>query len=174
MRLKGIVLVVLLIAAAVPAQAQAPFVRGDVYGDGLVTLADSMYLLEYLFAAGPEPQCMAASDAGAPCKPKTCQGPVSGMIDGAVNIAAPHPLPNAAFMRALRHAWGTRIGLPAASWMLGIGAVLLRTETELILKSRRVVPGLLLEGGFRFRYPKWPDAAESLCREWRAMNKPAG
>src|SRR6185436_12959819 len=74
-------------------------------------------------------------------------------IDGIVNVAAPHPLPNAAFMRALRDAWGTRIGLPSAAWMLAVGAVFLQTETELILKSRRVVPGRLLEHGFTFRYP---------------------
>jgi len=88
-------------------------------------------------------------------------------IDGIVNVAAPHPLPNAAFMRALRDAWGTRIGLPSAAWMLAVGAVFLQTETELILKSRRVVPGRLLEHGFTFRYPSWPEAARSLCDEWR-------
>ena len=90
-------------------------------------------------------------------------------VEGAVNIASPHPLPNADFMRALREAWGIRWGLPATQWMLGVGAVFLRTETELILKSRRVVPGFLLRHGFSFRYPDWPEAAQSLCEEWRAM-----
>ena len=85
-------------------------------------------------------------------------------IAGPVNVAAPHPLPNAEFMRALRDAWGTRIGLPATQWMLEIGAVFLRTETELILKSRRVVPGRLLESGFTFEFPTWPEAAADLCR----------
>ena len=74
-------------------------------------------------------------------------------VAGAVNIAAPNPLPNAAFMRALRRAWGARVGLPAAEWMLEIGARLLRTETELVLKSRRVVPGRLLGAGFAFDFP---------------------
>jgi NAD dependent epimerase/dehydratase family enzyme len=60
-------------------------------------------------------------------------------IAGRVNIAAPAPLPNSEFMGALRRAWGRRVGPPAAKWMLEIGAVFLRTETELILKSRRVV-----------------------------------
>jgi NAD dependent epimerase/dehydratase family enzyme len=63
---------------------------------------------------------------------------------------------------------GARIGLPATRWMLEAGAVLMRTETELVLKSRRVVPGRLLEAGFAFRYPEWPQAARELCARWRA------
>ncbi|MCO6439156.1 MAG: TIGR01777 family oxidoreductase [Phycisphaerae bacterium] len=88
-------------------------------------------------------------------------------VDGVVNIASPHPLANAEFMRAIRNAWGTRLGLPATRWMLEVGAVFLRTETELILKSRRVVPGRLLELGFDFHQPTWPEAACDLCRRWR-------
>lgn len=86
---------------------------------------------------------------------------------GPVNLAAPEPLPNAAFMRLLRQAWGTRIGLPASKWMLEIGARLMRTETELVLKSRRVVPGRLLEAGFEFHYPSWAHAAADLCARHR-------
>jgi uncharacterized protein len=89
-------------------------------------------------------------------------------LAGPVNLAAPGPLPNAAFMRALRAAWGVRWGLPAPGWMLELGALLLRTETELILKSRRVVPGRLLATGFQFHFPDWPTAALDLCRRWRA------
>ena len=89
-------------------------------------------------------------------------------ISGPVNIASPNPLPNADFMRAIREAWGTRIGLPTTAWMLEFGAVFLRTETELILKSRRVAPGLLVQKGFDFLYPTWAQAARSLCCEWRA------
>jgi NAD dependent epimerase/dehydratase family enzyme len=55
--------------------------------------------------------------------------------------------------------------------MLEIGAVFLRTETELILKSRRVVPGLLLQQGFTFEFPRWPDAARNLCERWRRLAK---
>ena len=88
-------------------------------------------------------------------------------MEGPVNLAAPQPLPNAEFLRALRQAWGIRFGLPAARWMLAIGALFLRTETELILKSRRVVPGRLLESGFAFEFPAWPEAARELCRRWR-------
>jgi hypothetical protein len=91
-------------------------------------------------------------------------------IAGVVNVASPHPLPNAEFMRVLRQASGTPFGLPATEWMLAIGAVLMRTETELILKSRRVVPARLLEHGFTFTYPHWPDAARDLCHQWRVLN----
>jgi uncharacterized protein len=89
-------------------------------------------------------------------------------LNGCINICSPCPLPNHEFMRDLREAWGTRIGLPAARWMLEIGAVFLRTETELILKSRRVVPQRLLEAGFKFNFPDWPVAAADLVKRWRA------
>ena len=88
-------------------------------------------------------------------------------IEGAVNLASPEPLPNHELMRALRAAWGARIGLPAKEWMLKAGAVFLRTETELVLKSRRVVPGRLLAAGFKFEFPYWRVAAEDLVRRWR-------
>lgn len=91
-------------------------------------------------------------------------------LSGAVNLASPHPLPNKDFMRILREAWGTSIGLPATEWMLAIGAVLMRTETELVLKSRRVVPTRLLESGFDFEFPHWEQAAHDLCRRRRAEN----
>ena len=52
-------------------------------------------------------------------------------------------------------------------WMLEIGAIFMRTETELILKSRRVVPGILLAEGFRLEFPDWSEAAIDLCRRWR-------
>ncbi len=89
-------------------------------------------------------------------------------LSGAINIASPNPLPNAEFMRTLREAWGQPIGLPATEWMLAIGAVLMQSETELILKSRRVVPGRLLDDGFRFAHPQWKDAAAELCARWHA------
>ncbi len=88
-------------------------------------------------------------------------------IEGPVNICAPNPLPNAQFMRDLRVAWGARLGLPASAWMIEIGTYFLRTESELVLKSRRVVPGRLLEDGFKFTFPQWQDAAKHLCASWR-------
>jgi uncharacterized protein (TIGR01777 family) len=88
-------------------------------------------------------------------------------IEGIVNVAAPNPVSNAEFMRLLREARGASFGLSASKWMLEIGAVLLRTETELILKSRRVVPTRLLEHGFAFKFPAWGDAARDLCHQWK-------
>jgi uncharacterized protein len=88
-------------------------------------------------------------------------------LSGPVNLSAPNPVPNVDFMRALREAWGIRIGLPATEWMLELGARVLQTETELILKSRRVVPTRLLQSGFTFDFPTWPEAARDLCRQWR-------
>lgn len=88
-------------------------------------------------------------------------------VDGVVNIAAPQPLPNAEFMRTLRNAYGARFGLPVAEWMLEVGAVVLHTETELLLKSRRVVAGRLADLGFVFAFPHWTDAAADLCRAWK-------
>jgi uncharacterized protein (TIGR01777 family) len=90
-------------------------------------------------------------------------------MDGPVNLAAPNPLPNAEFMRELRKAWGRSFGLPASRWMLELGAIFLRTETELILKSRRVVPGRLLDAGFSFQFPTWREAAAELCRRSRGL-----
>jgi uncharacterized protein (TIGR01777 family) len=92
-------------------------------------------------------------------------------IDGVVNIASPNPLRNREFMKALREAWGSRIGLPAASWMLEIGTFFLRSETELVLKSRRVIPGRLVEAGFQFQFPEWESAAQHLVRRWRATDQ---
>ncbi|MCM2387623.1 TIGR01777 family oxidoreductase [Streptomyces albipurpureus] len=88
-------------------------------------------------------------------------------IAGPVNLAAPHPLPQRAFMRALRSAWGVPVGLPATKWMAEVGAYALRSDTELLLKSRRVVPGRLAQEGFDFRYPKWPQAADELVHRVR-------
>ncbi|MGV9345574.1 DUF1731 domain-containing protein [Streptomyces spiralis] len=88
-------------------------------------------------------------------------------IAGPVNLAAPNPVPQRALMRELRAAWGVPMGLPATAWMAEIGAFVLRTDTELLLKSRRVVPGRLLEAGFAFDHPQWPQAAADLVRRVR-------
>jgi uncharacterized protein len=89
-------------------------------------------------------------------------------IDGVVNLASPNPLPNSDFMTALREAWGTRIGLAAPAWLIEIGTWLMRTESELVLKSRRVVPARLLAAGFQFQFPDWQTAACDLVARWRA------
>lgn len=88
-------------------------------------------------------------------------------LTGPFNLAAPGPLPQRDFMRALRAALGTPIGLPATAWMAEIGAFVLRSDTELLLKSRRVVPGRLLAEGFSFKFPEWPEAARDLVHRPR-------
>lgn len=85
-------------------------------------------------------------------------------LSGAINFTSPNPLPQADFMRALRRASHVPIGLPATKWMAEIGAFFLRTDTELLLKSRRVIPTRLTEAGFRFEFPDWSAAAENLVR----------
>ncbi len=94
-------------------------------------------------------------------------------LSGAVIISAPHPLPYSEFMRSLRNAAGVRIGLPSTRWMLELGAIFMQTETELVLKSRRVVPARLLESGFKFEFPEWPAAATELCRRGGEQGKAA-
>lgn len=88
-------------------------------------------------------------------------------IEGPVNLASPGPLPQRAFMRALRAAWGVPLGLPATRWMAELGAFALRSDTVLLLKSRRVVPGRLLAAGFTFACPEWGSAATSLVERSR-------
>lgn len=92
-------------------------------------------------------------------------------FSGVVNLAAPNPLPNREFMKALRDAWGARVGLPAPAWMLEIGTFLLRSESELVLKSRRVVPGRLLAAGFQFMFPEWSAAARELVTRWKTERR---
>jgi uncharacterized protein (TIGR01777 family) len=83
-------------------------------------------------------------------------------LSGRVNVAAPNPVTNREMMACLRKVCGVPIGLPATNWMLEVGAFLLRTETELIIKSRRVSPRKLLESGFKFRFPEIERAFEDL------------
>lgn len=80
-------------------------------------------------------------------------------LSGPVNLSSPNPVPYGEFMRVLRDG---RVGLPATRWMLEVGAFFMRTETELVLKSRRVVPGRLLDAGFDFAFPEWESAARDL------------
>jgi uncharacterized protein len=92
-------------------------------------------------------------------------------LNGVLNVASPCPVPNRYFMRCLRHAWCTGyFGIPVPVWALSIGAIFLRTETELILKSRRVVPARLVESGFEFHFPNWRGAAQDLVQRWRELH----
>ncbi|HYG17241.1 MAG TPA: DUF1731 domain-containing protein, partial [Bacteroidia bacterium] len=90
-------------------------------------------------------------------------------IEGPVNICAPNPVTNAEFMRCLRKTVGIPFGLPQPRWLLEIGAFLIRTETELVLKSRRVIPVRLLESDFIFGYKDVEGAMKSLARPKPAL-----
>lgn len=93
-------------------------------------------------------------------------------IAGPVNVAAPNPLTNGEMMRTFRELCGVPIGLPATEWMLEIGAFFMRTETELIIKSRRVVPRRLLAGGFEFRFPEFRAAVSDLMARTSCEHEP--
>lgn len=84
-------------------------------------------------------------------------------LAGPVNLASPCPLPNDEFMRELRTALGKKSGFNSPRWALKIGATLLGTEIELLVKSRRAVPGKLKAAGFEFEYPTWAEAARELA-----------
>ncbi|UJP10511.1 DUF1731 domain-containing protein [Microbacterium sp. KUDC0406] len=87
-------------------------------------------------------------------------------LEGPVNAASPEPVDNATFMATVRRVLGARLGPPLPRWMLELGAIGIRTETELILKSRWVLPGRLAEAGYAFRYPTLEAALrESFDRE---------
>lgn len=88
-------------------------------------------------------------------------------LEGPVNISSPNPLPNRDFMAEMRAAYNAPAALPTPKWLLEFGARLIATETELILKSRRVVPKRLLESGFEFAYPTWPEAIRDLAKKRR-------
>ena len=83
-------------------------------------------------------------------------------LEGPVNLAAPNPLTNAQFLSTLRRALKIPYALPTARWQLEIGAFAGRTETELLLKSRRVVPARLLDAGFTFDYSNWKSASRAI------------
>ncbi len=85
-------------------------------------------------------------------------------INGVVNLAAPNPLSNADFMQHLRSQLQVKTGLPTPKWMLEMGAILLGTETELILKSRWVIPQKLTDSGFQFQFGNLKPALENLFR----------
>jgi uncharacterized protein (TIGR01777 family) len=86
-------------------------------------------------------------------------------ISGPVNIAAPFPVTNNEMMREMRTALGRRRGLPTPSWMLELGARIIRTEAELVLKSRWVAPTVLADTGFRFKYPTLESALNQIAQE---------
>ncbi len=96
---------------------------------------------------------------------------IENEVEGPVNLAAPNPIPNAEFMRKLREVWGIGFGVPSPALLLEVATFFMRTESELVLKSRRVVPGRLLAAGFKFEFPDWQSAAADLCQRWRALKR---
>ena len=83
-------------------------------------------------------------------------------IEGVYNCCSPNPVTNAEFMKQLRLATGHALGLPAYKWMLKLGAPLIGTEAELVLKSRWVLPTKMVETGFSFKYPFLQDAFTNI------------
>lgn len=86
-------------------------------------------------------------------------------LDGTFNCSAPHPVKNDMFMLTLRRVSGHVIGLPAPAWLLAMGACLIGTETELLLKSRWVLPTRISRAGFKFRYPYLQEAFENILQQ---------
>lgn len=92
-------------------------------------------------------------------------------LDGVVNVSSPHPVDNATVMRCIRSALGVPIGIPLPRWLLEPGAWAIRTETELVLKSRWVVPERLLAAGYEFAHPEIDEAVRGIVAERRARRR---
>ncbi len=88
-------------------------------------------------------------------------------VAGPVNLAAPHPVTNTELMAAVRRHLGRRFGVPLPTWALELGARVIRTETELVLKSRWVHPAVLLRTGYTFRHPTVDGALAAIAAETR-------
>lgn len=73
-------------------------------------------------------------------------------LSGVFNCSAPEPMSNEKFMTELRIMLNRPFGFPSPAWLLEIGAILIRTETELVLKSRWVIPKRLEQEGYQFTY----------------------
>ncbi len=86
-------------------------------------------------------------------------------LHGAINTAAPNPETNISFMKKFRKCMNMPIGLPTPKWLLEIGAVIIKTETELILKSRWVIPETLLNAGYVFKYPALDAALKEILKK---------
>lgn len=86
-------------------------------------------------------------------------------LSGVFNCSSPNPIDNATLMKALRKEMGVKVGLPSPEWMLKMGAVFIGTETELILKSRWVVPEKLVEAGYQFKFPVIDKALANILKD---------
>ena len=83
-------------------------------------------------------------------------------LSGVYNCSAPNPVTNEILMKTFREKTHTKVGLPSPAWLLRMGAVIIKTETELILKSRWVIPEKLLKAGYQFKYPPLNLALENI------------
>lgn len=86
-------------------------------------------------------------------------------LTGIFNCSTPNPITNRELMASLRKVYNRTVGLPAPSWLLELGALFIRTETELILKSRWVTPERLIKEGFTFTYPTIQKALAEISSE---------
>lgn len=86
-------------------------------------------------------------------------------LEGIFNLSSPNPVQNELFMATLREEYGKSFGLPAFTWMLKLGALIIGTETELLLKSRWVVPKKLLESGYVFKHPRLKEAFHDILKQ---------
>lgn len=85
-------------------------------------------------------------------------------MSGVYNCSAPNPVDNAKLMQTMRQTMGVKFGLPSPKWILKIGAAIIKTETELVLKSRWVLPEKLLKAGYKFEYPEIEPAIENILK----------
>jgi len=86
-------------------------------------------------------------------------------LSGVYNTAAPNPVNNKMLMELLRKEMNVKFGLPSPGWLLKFGAIIIKTETELILKSRWVVPEKLLKAGFQFTYSSIDKALHNILND---------
>ncbi|MCC9061862.1 TIGR01777 family oxidoreductase [Flavobacterium piscisymbiosum] len=86
-------------------------------------------------------------------------------ITGVINVVSPEPVRNANFMQKLRKAVGFPFGIPVNTFLLKIGSFFIRTEAELVLKSRNVIPKKLLENGFKFKFGDIDEAFTNLLKK---------
>ena len=93
-------------------------------------------------------------------------------IKGPVNMCSPHPLPQAELMKILRDTVNMKWGLPATKWMIQLSAYLTGIDSELSLKSRYVIPKVLMDSGFVFDFPQWKTASQELYSRWKNTTSP--
>ena len=92
-------------------------------------------------------------------------------IKGPVNLCSPHPVSQEEFMKILRQITGAKFGLPAPKWVIELSSYFIGIDSELSLKSRYVVPKILLDNQFSFQFSNWTDAAKNLFSKWKKTKR---